>query len=213
MEGAMKLKKHTAVYFCRMHTYTDALYHQHFLQLPPWRQEKVLRIKDRDKRKESTLSFILLQNALKNGFGIENFTFEYNEKGKPYLADRVAFLSMSHSREAVAAAVSRHEIGLDVECIRHPKEAVLNRMFTDAEKNCIRTSKEPDLAFTRLWTEKEAKAKLFGKGIWEKEERELTDSVIFRGWDFPSFCISVCQEKAHGETDEISMHEILSSML
>lgn len=209
----MKLKKQTAVYFCRMHAYTDALYHQHFLQLPPWRREKVLAIKDKVKTKESVLSFVLLQNALKNSFGIEDFTFEYNEKGKPYLANRVAFLSISHSREAVAVAVSRREIGVDVECVRQPKETVLNRMFTDAEKNCIRSSDDPDLAFTRLWTEKEAKAKLFGKGIWEKDEREITDSVIFRGWDFPSFCISVCQKKADADTDKILIHEILSSML
>ncbi len=191
----------TVIYVCQTEGYTDELYERHFALLPAWRQEKVLKLQNEEKRKESCLAFKLLSYALKMTFGIENFTFTYNEHQKPYLADKAAFFSISHCNRAVSVGVSSHEIGVDIEAITEVRQNVLERMFDEAERNSIKNVKNPAFAFTKLWTEREAFAKCTGHGIWTAENFASADSFSFFGQALPSAYVSVCTQKGAGNID------------
>jgi phosphopantetheinyl transferase len=56
--------------------------------------------------------------------------FKYNEYGKPYIPAMPEF-SLSHCREAMAAAVAETPLGIDVESVRHPSEALIERVMNE----------------------------------------------------------------------------------
>ena len=178
------------LYVCRMDEYTDAMYEKHFASLPVWRREKVEKIKNREKQKQSTLAFMLLRYALKNTLHTEDFTFSYNSYGKPYIAECGMFFSISHCSKAVAVGVSASEIGVDAECILETPRRAGERVFSDAEQKNIAKEAEPGTAFTRLWTEKEAYAKFCGRGILSLNGFE--EKVRFSYWQFPDFYVTAC---------------------
>jgi 4'-phosphopantetheinyl transferase len=93
---------------------------------------------------------------------------DYSSKGKPFLKTRPDIqFSISHTSDYVAVALSDNEIGIDIEHLRLGKHHIARRFFTDEENNYL--SRLPlsdfDVAFTKLWTLKEAYAKCTGTGI------------------------------------------------
>ena len=112
-------------------------------------------------------SYCLLTDLLrKHGLLRENEQpdFEYNEYGKPYLRSGVEF-SVSHCKQAILVAIDRHPIGVDIEGIRTANEALIRRTMNENERAAIAAAERPDIAFTRLWTQKEAVVKQRGTGI------------------------------------------------
>ena len=91
-------------------------------------------------------------------------TFFYNEHGAPCLVHGPCF-SISHCKHGIAVAVSEKPIGIDIEHIRTAKPELVERTMNEQEQNEIRTASSPDIAFTRLWTQKEAVLKMQGTGI------------------------------------------------
>ena len=90
--------------------------------------------------------------------------FLYNEHGAPRLEHGPCF-SISHCKHAIAVAISEKPIGIDIEHIRAAKPELVERTMNEQEQNEIWTAASPDIAFTRLWTQKEAVLKMQGTGI------------------------------------------------
>lgn len=92
---------------------------------------------------------------------------EHDDKGAPYLSDHPdLYVSISHCRRAVAAAVSAaSRVGIDVECRRRVDDSLIERVCTADEKESIRLSDDPTMTFLQLWTRKEAVLKQRGTGI------------------------------------------------
>ena len=90
--------------------------------------------------------------------------FLYNEYGRPFIEDGPSF-SISHCKYGIAVAVSETPIGIDVEYIRTAKPELVARTMNEKEQAEIWAAASPDIAFTRLWTQKEAVLKLQGTGI------------------------------------------------
>ena len=135
--------------------------------LPDWRREQALRYKHLQGRRECAVGYIELLRGLRECFGISGFpSFSYNEHEKPFLKDYPdVHFSISHCKEAVGCFVSNRPCGLDIESIRKAKEDLVRHTMSPKETEEIYTSKWPDIAFTRLWTQKEAVLKLKGTGI------------------------------------------------
>ncbi len=135
--------------------------------LPDWRREQTLRYKHLQGRRECAVGYIELLRGLRECFGISGFpSFSYNEHEKPFLKDYPdVHFSISHCKEAVGCFVSNRPCGLDIESIRKAKEDLVRHTMSPKEAEEIYTSKWPDIAFTRLWTQKEAVLKLKGTGI------------------------------------------------
>ena len=135
--------------------------------LPDWRREQALRYKHLQGRRECAAGYIELLRGLRLSFGIEGMpAFDYNEHGKPFLKEHPdVHFSISHCKAAVGCYVSDRPCGLDIECIRKAKEDLVRHTMSPQETNSIFSSPFPDIAFTRLWTQKEAVLKLKGTGI------------------------------------------------
>ena len=91
-------------------------------------------------------------------------TFLYNEYGAPYL-ERGPYFSISHCKHGIAVAISEMPIGIDIEHIRTAKPDLVARTMNENEQQQIWSSDQPDVAFTSLWTQKEAVLKMQGTGI------------------------------------------------
>ena len=113
------------------------------------------------------MAYIELLRGLRLRFSIgEMPSFCYNEHGKPFLAAHPGVhFSISHCKEAVGCLVSDRPCGLDVEHIRKAKEELVRHTMSPRETDAIFSASFPDIAFTRLWTQKEAVLKLKGTGI------------------------------------------------
>jgi 4'-phosphopantetheinyl transferase len=131
------------------------------------RREQALRFKFERGQRTCVLAYLLLKQALREEFGItENPLFEYGEHGKPSIVGHPEiFFNLSHCKEAVACAVSRRPVGIDVESVREYKESLARYTMNGDELSQILSAKCPDVAFIRLWTMKEARLKLTGEGI------------------------------------------------
>ena len=152
--------------FDRLEQYTDEAYEAHLASLPTWRKEKALQYKKLDDRKRSVLAFVLLQHALREEYGITELPeFVYNEFGKPSFQNLPIHFSLSHCKDAVACAVSDHNIGIDVETIVPYNPDVARRVCTATELEMLTQSEDQDADFIKLWTMKEAISKYEGMGL------------------------------------------------
>ena len=135
--------------------------------LPDWRREQALRYKHLQGRRECAVGYIELLRGLRLRFGIEGFpSFTYNEHEKPFLKEHSGlYFSISHCKEAVGCLIADHPCGFDVEFIRKAKPDLVRHTMNSEETESIFANPFPDIAFTRLWTQKEAVLKLLGTGI------------------------------------------------
>lgn len=131
------------------------------------RREQTLKFRYELGRKTCAAAYLLLCQGLQQEYGItERPLFEYGEHGKPFIVGHPDIhFNISHCREAVLVAVSDRPVGADVECIREYKDSLVRYTMSDAEIARIEQSDHPEVAFIRLWTMKEAKLKLSGRGI------------------------------------------------
>ena len=95
----------------------------------------------------------------------ETHCLEEDESGKPFLPHSPLFVSLSHSGSFVAAAVADRPVGIDLQEKRMIREGVLRRWYSAAERDWIENGDTLERA-VRLWTMKEAYAKLKGTGIF-----------------------------------------------
>ena len=89
----------------------------------------------------------------------------------PVLGIQVPFVSISHSGEFAAVAVSDHPIGLDIQKKRRISDAMIKKVFSPLEKQTYEKLMESDMVQAEQyllagWCEKEAAAKLDGRGIF-----------------------------------------------
>lgn len=149
-----------------LENYSDEQYLKHLNALPVWRREKALQYKKLDDRKRSVLAFVLLERALREEYGITEIPeFVYNEFGKPSLPNLPIHFSLSHCKDAVACAVSDHNIGIDVENVVSYNPDVARRVCTATELEMLTQSEDQDADFIKLWTKKEAISKYEGMGV------------------------------------------------
>lgn len=134
--------------------------------LPEWRRLQALRYKHQRGQAECALSYLLLCKGLRE-MGIDmQPTFVYGENGKPSLKElpNVHF-NLSHCKEAVACVISDKPIGVDIEALGRYSERLARYTMNEREFEEINQAEDRDVAFTRLWTMKEAAMKLTGEGI------------------------------------------------
>ncbi|MBQ8341387.1 MAG: 4'-phosphopantetheinyl transferase superfamily protein [Clostridia bacterium] len=135
--------------------------------LPAWRREQADRCRNASARRQCILAFCLVRYAIRTAdpaADTENWII--GEHGKPCLAAKTPFFSLSHTAHGVAVAVSTEgEVGIDTEAILPRRESLLRRVCSDSEIEEISASEDPSSAFIRLWSAKEAVLKQSGIGI------------------------------------------------
>ena len=140
---------------------------QAFSQLSEQRRNYLSRFQREGNRRSGAAAYLLLCKGLRELYGItEPPHFSFGPHGKPFLADHPDIhFSLSHCREAAACAIDTCPIGIDIECVRKFSPALLSHTMNPEEIREINEAPNPEVAFIRLWTQKEAAFKLQGTGI------------------------------------------------
>ena len=126
------------------------------------------------KRKE----FLVIRLIL-NFLNIKINNLIYNSLGKPVLKLN-KFISISHSLNILVLAVSKNEIGVDIEKERKKISLVKQKFLSRFENNFLTKTNE-DKMLTRIWTSKEAIYKIINMpGISFKKNIMLARTVYSR---------------------------------
>lgn len=103
-------------------------------------------------------------------------------QGKPYLKDYPDIqFNLSHSKGIALIAITRDTpVGIDVEYNLKPRNimGIAERFFLPEEFESLKTSKNPQALFFKLWTRKEAYLKLKGVGIANGLDQKIPDDFI-----------------------------------
>lgn len=129
-------------------------------------------------------SLLIEHGFIPAGLPLADLTYTVDSYGKPSLTcplqdnqssihqpsiARRAHFSISHTKTALAVAIDWQPVGIDVETVASPRRIeeplFLNRTMSAAEQTVICNAADPCLAFTELWTRKEALVKAIGTGL------------------------------------------------
>ncbi|MBR3149966.1 MAG: 4'-phosphopantetheinyl transferase superfamily protein [Eubacterium sp.] len=141
------------------------LYRRYYEAMPQVRKNKIDKTKfDSDKRL-SLGAGILLKRAL-DGFDTSKIISK--EFKKPYIEGCPLSFNLSHSGKYAAAAVSKSNVGCDIQQITPISDKVAKRFFCPSEQELIMKAgneeKQREMFF-RLWTLKESFIKATGDGM------------------------------------------------
>jgi len=146
--------------------------------VPEPRRSEALSFKHTFGRFACLKSYLMLADLLKSEFGLEEFSIEKGEHGKPFLADHSDIhFNISHCQKAIAVVVSDKPIGIDVESFRRFNDGLLDKSMNPTEKEEILKSEAPEETFASYWTRKEAVFKMQGTGITDNLHHILSGGV------------------------------------
>lgn len=109
----------------------------------------------------------LLLEGIKREYGLTTLpAMVSQEGGKPYFpAHPEICFNYSHSRGRIACALAGTPVGIDLERIRPFREKTALRFCHEREWQWLLKQRDPDSAWIRIWTIKEAYAKYTGLGL------------------------------------------------
>ena len=153
--------------------------------------------------KESLSALLILAELLrKENIDTAALILGRQESGKPYFKNSKIEFSLSHSHEYAAVVISDHsKAGIDIETaeISAEKAAKLaERFFSNAEK--LEFQAYPD-SFLKLWTKKEAYAKMQGTPLSDlivnekKAPNAERANAVFYELSADGHPVTVCLEK------------------
>ncbi len=191
------------------------------------RFNKISRYKDKTKKLLGIISYLMLVHCLNTeGKIVNGLIFSHNKQGKPYLKDYPGiFFNFSHCKFGVVCAISKQEIGVDIQNISQYNPKVLSQVLNLREQEMVENSSCPEETFFMLWTLKESYLKAIGTGL-TKSMKTITFNI--RGnkitsskpnWSFMSFrekdyVVSVCSKEKINDLQYIRVStEELNSIL
>lgn len=122
-----------------------------------------------------------LAGTAASGAAVRSLNWQYGPSGKPFLAEYPEiYFNLSHTAGLLACALGRQAVGIDAEGIRDYPKALLRKM-TEGERAYILGADEPNEAFMRVWTMKEAWVKLTGEGLSAIGRRECIPGMALPG--------------------------------
>lgn len=110
-----------------------------------------------------------------NSVNVNQIKIDVYDSGKPYFRNSAVEFSLSHSGDWWAVAFSGAPLGIDIQKIDgRDHSAVAGRWFGEAEKAMAEAGGE---AFFRIWTMKEACAKMTGQGFFDASGISVIDGA------------------------------------
>lgn len=174
--------------------------------LPTERLKKAAIIQDANAQKQSLGAGLLLWYALKRR-GIDSALVKYID-GKPILPDGGAHISLSHSGNRVACALSDYPVGIDVQDMAEGNPALLTKYYHPDEMEYIRQGGLD--RFYQIWCRKESYIKAFN---WRdlQEINTMTAPDAYNYFNFrPETTIMGCVlSKIRPEIWQVSQENLL----
>lgn len=119
------------------------------------------------------------------------------------------FVSISHSGDYIAAAISGAPIGIDIETFSKPRDfiAIASHVFSASEVNHLKSCIAEELKqnFYMYWTLKESAAKQYGAGL-KFEISRLQSPVLLSEGEQANIQSWQCQDYVIGLASEVSMN-------
>jgi len=132
------------------------------------KRERILKYHLKRDSVNCLLGDILARKEICRYTGLKNDELEFstNYFGKPKLANNhKIYFNISHSGHYIACAISDKEVGIDIEIIRTVDLKIAENFFAPDEAAYIMTNTNNKHRFYEVWTKKEARIKLEGKGL------------------------------------------------
>jgi len=115
----------------------------------------------KDPKESERLALLSVHDFFKD----DSVRIEKDKYGKPFLPDKEAYISVSHSGKLLVVCVSRVEVGIDCEQKRQvTRYRGLSRKYF-REEDRVKVVNEKSVPFLKMWTRYEALSKLDGRGI------------------------------------------------
>ncbi len=163
------------------------------------RRNRILKTNNIEKKKELVGSYLLLKDILESNYHIDikNIEYDYNEYNKPFFKNLDLFFSISHSQGIIVLAISKKEIGIDIEKVKELDKKIIKNILNEEELriyNNLNNKEQLDYVY-EVFCGKEAYVKKLGTSITIKPASINLDEVtisrkIFIGKD--KFIISCC---------------------
>lgn len=176
--------------------------------LPDFKKKKINNYKHYETKCKSIIGEIILKDLLlKHNVYYNNLEYFVNECGKPYIKNSNLYFNISHSFDYIITAISKKEIGIDIEKIRKTSLNTINYFATENEKIYILSSKDNiEERLFRIYTLKEAYFKMLGSNlnnilnvefIIENDIVSCSDNSVKIGLknDIKGYIIAFCEKK------------------
>jgi 4'-phosphopantetheinyl transferase len=148
--------------YCDTAAFSSEELHSAYLHLSPSRKAHIDRLRQQEDKLRSLTAELLVQKLLKEHCGVTDAVLHRNPNGQPYLTGCDLHVTISHSDQMVACALSADPIGIDIERIRPLDFKICRHLCTEEEKAYC----GEDLhRLFEIWTAKEAYFKKQGTGI------------------------------------------------
>lgn len=125
---------------------------------------------------------LLLREILVKGYGFAENILEHVYKtplGGPTMGENGPCLSISHSGDLVACAVSHKPVGIDIEILPVEDLEGCLHAFHPLIAAAIRNAVDPPLEFLQYWTRAESSLKALGTGLTVALDRlQFSDSTV-----------------------------------
>ena len=161
---------------------------------PAEKQARIRRQRIRQNADNMLLGAALARYLLWQEFRIPcTAVIAYGPYGKPYLADYPkAHFNISHSGQYVACSVCDRPVGIDIQEIVPYRSEIAANVCNMVELAHLDVSAEPATEFARIWTKKEAFAKLTGNGIaGGLKDVTFPEDVHFQQFDYGMYMLAV----------------------
>lgn len=128
------------------------------------RKKETLDLKPENKRSQKIAADMLCRQMIAEAEGIDpaGIIIKKSKDGKPYTENSAYKFSISHCGNLVVCAVSKNEIGVDIEKIRNVRLKIAEKFACENEIAYIGEKLE---RFFEVWTLKEAFFKCKGTGL------------------------------------------------
>lgn len=161
---------------CKLSDISDEAKNSVFYKLSSSQKEYIL-AKPKEKQEQSIAVRALLDKLLsKEGASADVSCLMFDVDGRPQLDGRKdIFISLSHSDNMIACAVSKCPVGIDVQAVCKVSDKLVDRVCTPYEKEYIEQNGAE--AFIKIWTAKEAYKKASGVNFAET----VKDNIASKG--------------------------------
>ena len=142
-----------------------------FALYPEQRAMEIGAVRNDKLKKEKYYAWKLLEFAIESlGINFRKLDFVKHDNGK-WTCEKVCF-SLSHTDGAVAVAVSKMNVGVDIEKVSDRAMRVAKKVFSQSELDAC--DGDEILYTTKLWTQKEAIFKTLDEGVFSPQSASAT---------------------------------------
>ena len=148
---------------------------------PPIRQQEIDTCGSEKVKREKYYAWKLLEYALDRTFGkkLKKLAFAKADNGK-WSCEGCEF-SLSHSHDAVAVAISRKRVGVDVELLAPTREGTAEKILNDGEFSQYLAAENKDDFLIEKWTQKECIFKRSDERVYfPKKADTLSNKTLSR---------------------------------